>query len=365
MRLTLISPLLVGLVFASLPSSAHARNARSHHNSHRDIIEEDYDGGLHMPVRRTDPFARRDADPLEQISAQVTHMTSKYRHNFQAFVDNKDGEHNPSMSKEIPTDAILEGVAGTTLQVDARKRDAATRRATSGTASLAPQSGYAIWKGSLQVGTPAQNVDVLWDTGSADFVLNANQFDDSKSSSARNTNRWFQIGYADGTSVEGTIFNETVSVVGKQGRQQAIGVPTTSTFQSSDPAVVGLGWQAISVFKRRPFVQTLARQGSIPRSMFGVALARDASAAEIRIGGYNPKKLASGASLNWVPVDNSGGFWTVTADRLMLQRVNSAGTKTQRLNTRKLIMDTGTSLIFAPTADVKVRLRVSLFRTAR
>lgn len=351
MRFTLFTVVFLGLVLASLPP-ALARSQK--HNSHRDIVEEDYDEGLHMPVRRVDPYIRRDNDPLAQIAAQVSHMASKYRHNFQAFADSHNGKKNPVMNVSIPTDAILEGVAGTTMELGLGSKHKAERRATSGTSSLAPVSAYSFWKGSLNIGTPAQEVEVLWDTGSADFVLNTNQYDDSKSSSAKDTNRWFSIGYADGTGVEGSIFNETVSVVGKEGRHQAIGVPATSTFPSSDPAVVGLAWQAVSVFKRRPFVQTLSAQGSIPRAMFGVALARDSSAAEIRIGGYNPKKLASGAKLNWNTINPSSGFWVTKADQVVLSRTNSQGTKTSKLTNRSLILDTGTSLIYAPTADVKV-----------
>ncbi|CAO1634442.1 unnamed protein product [Sympodiomycopsis kandeliae] len=354
MKFTLINPLVFGLLATSTVVTS-AR--RSHHHRNVDVdVEEEYDAGVHMPVTRSDPFERRGAEPLEQIASQVSHIASKYRHNFQAFAINENGRKNPSMSHKIGVDDIMTDLPGTTLDIDAVKPNSNSntkRQATSGTSSLAPVTGYSFWKGTLSIGSPAQNVDVLWDTGSADFVLNTNQFDETKSTSARSTNRWFQIGYADGTGLEGTIYNETVSVVGKQGRNQAVGVPATGTFQSSDPGIVGLAWQSISVFKRRPLVPTLAAQGSIPRSMFGVALARDASKAEIRIGGYNPKKLAAGSSLAWTPVDNSGGFWVVPASKVVMQRVNSKGTKQSKLTNRSLIMDTGTSLIFAPTADVK------------
>lgn len=172
----------------------------------------------------------------------------------------------------------------------------------------------------------------------------------AKSSSAKKTGNGFTVGYADGTSEKGIIYNDTVSVAGKVAYGQAIGVPTTSTFSESDPGIIGLAFQSVSAFGRRPLLQTLYRYSSIPRQMFAVALSRTASKAEIRIGGYNPAKIKSGSSLTWLPIDKATGFWTTTTARIRM----AYGGSTRSVTNRKVILDTGSTLILASTKDVLV-----------
>lgn len=188
----------------------------------------------------------------------------------------------------------------------------------------------------------------MLDTGSADLVLNKGQYSASSSSSAKYTGKAFSIDYADETSEEGRIYNETVRVAGKTARHQAVGVPLQSTFDASDPALIGMAFQGVSVFGRRPLVQTLAAEGAIPRAMAGVALARKAEKAEVRIGGYNPAKIKSGHALSWNAVDESQGFWIVDDAQVVMAR----GSKSSSVAGRQLILDTGTSYIYGSVADV-------------
>jgi hypothetical protein len=229
------------------------------------------------------------------------------------------------------------------------KRACIKRAATTGTMSLEATQGYSLWYGEAEFGTPAQKVLINFDSGSADTVLNLGQFDIDNSTSAKATNKSFSISYADGTGVKGMIYNETVRVAGKVAKHQAIGAPVSSSFGASDPGLVGLGMQSISVFRRRPLVQTLFAEGSIPKAMFGVALARNSSKAEIRFGGYNSKKIKTGSNLKWGSVDTSSGFWVATADSISISR----GSKQGSVKSASMIMDTGTTYIYGPAADVK------------
>ncbi|PWN26138.1 acid protease [Jaminaea rosea] len=359
MRSTFLTLLLLILSTSTTFVYAHAdAHAHQQPHSHGLARRSQRDSAvIHIPLEKRSPAP--SAHPLALIKSQVSGLSRKYGKNVAAFRKNKPGRVNPDINGTVIDVPALDVIANVTDALNATmiRHDVGDLvgellegRSTSGTGSLTPTSDYGMWTGSIKIGTPGVDVRVNFDTGSADTVLNLNQgYDPSKSSTARKTNKSFTVRYADHSGEGGTIYNETVSFAGKKAKGQAIGVPSWSSFAASDPGIVGMAFQSVSSFNRRPLLQTLRRYDSIPRAMFGVALSRTASKAELRIGGYNPSKIKSGNSINWVPVDNSGGFWTVTASKTNLAQGSTSGS----LGSRKLILDTGTTLIFGSTADVK------------
>ncbi|CAO1616257.1 unnamed protein product [Parajaminaea phylloscopi] len=360
--------LCASATFLQASADIHAQGARHHHGLTRRAHRRDVGDHIHVPLTRSSEWTERGlaADTLNRIGAQIAHLGKKYASNSAAFEKSHGGQHNPVLASTAaaPKLTLTNTTAGVPLNctksltgadsitndpVRSETESLDARAATSGTLPLAPTSNYNVWTGYMAIGKPSTNVLVSFDTGSADFVLNMNQgYTPSKSSTSKKTGNGFEVRYADGTYETGIIYNETVSVAGKAAYGQAIGVPTDSTFAASDPAIVGMAFQSVSVFQRRPLLQTLARYGSIPRAMFGVALSRTASKAEIRIGGYNPAKLKKGSSLAWSSIDASTGFWAPTAARIRL----GYGGHTRSYVNRRTILDTGTTLILASTADV-------------
>lgn len=356
-------PTFVALALATTCLAAGHDDAHSHHRR-----ADRASNVISVPLTRAEPshLQGRDANPLGHIQAQIQHLGKKYASNFAAYKDNHEGKRNPmqrpgasvpawtisATNATVPKNCTeLRRPASASTSDDAESSGELQARSISGTLSVTPQSDYSYWTGYMNFGSKSTSVKVSFDTGSSDLVLNLNQgYSPSSSKSAKNTGKDFTVGYADGSMSHGIIYNETVSVAGKTAYGQAIGVPTASTFSASDPGIVGMAFQSVSGFNRRPLLQTLRRYDSIPRAMFGVALSRTASKAEMRIGGYNPSKIKSGSSLAWTNIDRSSGFWTVPSSKMTMAFNGKSGSIT---SARELILDTGTTLIFASVADAK------------
>ncbi|PWN20932.1 acid protease [Microstroma glucosiphilum] len=323
-------------------------------------IEERADNGFSLSLKRNNLWDRSDRTPLENLEAQTKHMKSKYRQNFLAY-HNNTGHCSPQMNSSISIASLEARAFEEDVERSMHRRSSDkhgrsrldARAGSKATVDLKATSGYVLWQGSLSVGTPAQSIKVTFDTGSADFVTNLGQYSAKKSSTSKNTGNKFSVYYADGTGETGYVYNETVTVGKSVAKKQAVGIPTWSSFDSSEPGLVGMAFESISQMKRRPLVQNLFAQGAIPKAMFGVALSRDSGEAEMQLGGYHRAMIASGSSLKWNSVDNSGGFWVLDDVDVKMSRTLSGKTSTGSVTGRSAIMDTGTTLIYGPTADVK------------
>jgi cathepsin D len=102
---------------------------------------------------------------------------------------------------------------------------------------------------------------------------------------------------------------------------------------------MGMGFQSISEYNAPPVFQTLVETGMTTDPVFAFKLSD--SGAELTIGGTN-NALYTGA-FTAVPVTQEG-YWQVDMDAV------SVGT-TKALGTTSAIIDSGTTLIVAPTAD--------------
>lgn len=120
------------------------------------------------------------------------------------------------------------------------------------------------------------------------------------SKSAKKTTKNFKLSYADGSRVEGVVYNDTVSftqnVNGKVTTLTATGaaVGSATSFSNSFalaafPAdgLMGLGFPQISKFGRNPVIQNFASQGQI-KPVFSFKLAD--SKSELMLGGANPSE---------------------------------------------------------------------------
>lgn len=323
-------------------------------------FEERADHGFPISLKRNNLWDRADRTPLENLEAQTKHMKGKYRKNFLAYHTNT-GQCSPQMNSSISIASLEERAFEDEEVLAVHRRHAGkhersrldARAGAKASVALKPTSGYVLWQGNVGVGTPAQSVKVTFDTGSADFVTNLDQYNAKKSSTGKNTGNKFSVYYADGSGESGYVYNETVTVGKSVAKKQAVGIPTWSSFDSEEPGLVGMAFQSISQMKRRPLVQTLFAQGSIPKAMFGVALSRDNTNAEMQLGGYHRSKIASGSSLEWEPIDNSGGFWVLNDVDITMSRTLKGKTSTASVKGISAIMDTGTTLMYGPTADVK------------
>ncbi|GAA6040058.1 hypothetical protein JCM8097_004759 [Rhodosporidiobolus ruineniae] len=234
---------------------------------------------------------------------------------------------------------------------------AAVAAQTGGVALTDYQDGT-LFYGKLSIGSPATDYLIDFDTGSADLwvpsssctsaACNAHtKYDPSSSStSAKVAGKKLSITYGDGSSTSGDVYSDTVSIAGLTASSQTFGVATslTSDFQS-DPydGLMGMAYASISTLGTNPLFQTLVNENKVASPQFSFLLAETGS--ELFLGGMNAAHYAAG-STKWYPVA-SQSYW------LLSTQANVAGKQVSSVGSFNSIVDTGTSVIVAPTAAAK------------
>ncbi|OSD06482.1 acid protease [Trametes coccinea BRFM310] len=220
--------------------------------------------------------------------------------------------------------------------------------------------------GIISIGTPPQEISVLFDTGSPDLwvtastcagdwcdQITAKRFDVSASSTARAQPGNWNISYGGGESAVGPVYTDTVTVGGVTVKDQYFSPATDETGVTGETVgILGLSLASISVLKQPPFLQHALQSNLLPSGILGVRLSPSAhpsggstssSSSEAFIGGTNPA-LYTGA-LEYHPIDASRGFWEIPGGAVTVNArmvVRNAST----------VIDTGTAGIVGPTADV-------------
>ncbi|KAK7060334.1 hypothetical protein VNI00_001099 [Paramarasmius palmivorus] len=212
-----------------------------------------------------------------------------------------------------------------------------------------------LWSGSISVGTPATQFTVDFDTGSSDlFLPGANCrvnceghtiYDTSQSSTAEDEGKTFKLTFGDGSTSQGEVFHDTVTVAGLTATGQAVGAATQYSngfaIDSFPPdGLMGMAFRDISNFGENPVFQTLVAQGVTTEPVFAFKLST--SGSELTLGGMD-NSLFRG-QLTQAPVTDQG-FWQVDLDA-----VNVNGDAA--VNSVSSIIDTGTTLILGDDTNV-------------
>jgi hypothetical protein len=216
----------------------------------------------------------------------------------------------------------------------------------------------AQYYGPVSVGTPAQTFQVIFDTGSSNLWVPSAQCSNcgskpkytsgaSSTYHANGTN--FQIMYGSGPVagfestdilnlgglvVQDFTFAEITDVSGL-GLAYALG---------QFDGILGMGFQSISVNHLPTVFDVLVQQNLVPEPVFAFYLQSETGpGGELTLGGYNPNRFTG--SLFWIPVI-SQTYWEVA-----LGGMQANGKPVTKVT--KAIMDTGTSLLAGPVAEVK------------
>ncbi|BGO92388.1 hypothetical protein NBRC10512_005073 [Rhodotorula toruloides] len=230
----------------------------------------------------------------------------------------------------------------------------ATAAVKRGGASLTSYNGGTLYAGAATIGTPAKSFILDFDTGSSDLWVTSSgcnsaacnthsKYDPSSSSSSQLVaGKTLSLTYGDGSSTKGTVYTDTVSVAGLSATSQTLGAATalTSDFQN-DPydGLLGMAFASISTLGANPFFQTLVAQDKVSALQFSFYLAN--SGSELYLGGLNSALYQAG-STKWYPV-TSQSYW------LLASQANVGGNAVSSVGTFNAIIDTGTSVIVAPT----------------
>ncbi|KAA1475916.1 acid protease [Dentipellis sp. KUC8613] len=213
-----------------------------------------------------------------------------------------------------------------------------------------------LWYGTISVGTQPKQYTVDFDTGSSDLFLPGSscdkscdghaKYDTGSSSTAHNLGKPYTLAYADGSSVTGTQYEDTVSIAGLTATKQTLGASSTySTGFNYDrfpsDGLMGMAFQSLSAYNASPPFQSLVAQEKVSQPVFGVKLAKDGS--ELFLGGTNSEQYSG--DFTWVDVTDPA-YWQVELGGFMVDGTTISGNKAA-------IIDTGTTQIVGDPDTVR------------
>lgn len=234
-------------------------------------------------------------------------------------------------------------------QAAARFKTANSRR-TSGSATANSVSGDLEYDVAVKIGTPAQTLNLDFDTGSSDLWVFSSEtprsesrghhiYTPTKSSSSKKlSGATWSISYGDGSSSSGDVYTDSVTVgpltVFKQAVESAKKVSSEFASGSND-GLLGLAFSSINTIQPRQQKTWFDNiKPSLNLGLFVADLKHNSP------GSYTFGAIPSAAkSISYASLDRSQGFWGFAPITSQSGAISS-------------IADTGTTLLLLPDADV-------------
>ena len=211
--------------------------------------------------------------------------------------------------------------------------------------------------GPIQLGTPPTTFNVVFDTGSSNlWVPGANcsilecglkpRYDRTKSSTWQRNGSAFAIDYVSGP-VSGELESDVVSVGGLKTRTTFAQIDNTTGLGAafllgSFDGILGMAFQRISVDDIPPVFQDFVQEGVLDENVFAFYFDSSGNGGELELGGVDPAHFAG--PLVTVPV-SSETYWEVALTDIKLGAASVTAV-------RRAVLDTGTSLLAGPIAEV-------------
>lgn len=217
----------------------------------------------------------------------------------------------------------------------------------------------AQYYGPVSIGTPPQNFEVIFDTGSSNLWVPSksctsiacfthNTYNSAKSTTYVKNGQSFVIEYGSG-GVKGFLSQDTVTWGGVQVKNQVFAEVTseqgTSFAVAKFDGILGMAWQTISVDNVTPVFQNLFSQGLVSANSFAFYLTRNPGQAGsvLTLGGYN--STLSKNDWKYVPL-LAEDYWRISIGGI------AVGTNTINISGIRGIVDSGTSLLVGDSALV-------------
>jgi cathepsin D len=214
--------------------------------------------------------------------------------------------------------------------------------------------------GSVGVGTPPQYLDVIFDTGSANFWVNSAlceeescekraAYDHSKSRDFQELGDYLEVEFGTGI-VEGVINADTVTIAGIVIKSQKIGEITDEVgdvfSQSKFSGILGLAFPSMAAFDFKPVFDSMMSQGVLTSNIMSFYYSLDFSEhSSLTLGAIDHSKFKG--SLTWVPlIKNLEFYWLIQIDDV---RIGDKSLGVCNSGCRAAV-DTGTSLLTAPSS---------------
>jgi cathepsin D len=251
------------------------------------------------------------------------------------------------------------------------KRASSSKRSTVGSATLVNYEYDSTWYASVDIGTPSSSVNLILDTGSSDIwaVQGRNSYDASDSSTFVNSTTAFSITYGSG-DVTGTLATDTITLAGHTSSDQTFAIATSVSSGLLDEdldGIMGFGFKALSTSGATPFWQASGND------LFSFYLQADSDSASSSSGSTSTSGVQSSSSSSSSTGSTYGGvltlggtntslyqgdinysdvvdeaYWLITLGGLTIESSSIALS-----GTSKMAVDTGTTLIGAPTTVVE------------
>ncbi|EGR32788.1 hypothetical protein IMG5_070700, partial [Ichthyophthirius multifiliis] len=218
----------------------------------------------------------------------------------------------------------------------------------------------AQYYGEVQIGTPPQSFQVIFDTGSSNLWVPSSEcgilsiacrlhtrYDKTKSSTYGKNGTHFDIKYGSG-GVSGHWTQETIILGGLTAQNVTIGEATSmkglSFLVSKFDGILGLAYPKISVDNATPVFMKLIEQGKVQDGSFAFFLTNKAGqeGSRLILGGFDPQYAAT--PFKYYPVSLEA-WWVIDVDRVAL------GNTTYQI--QKAIVDTGTSVMVGPKSVIE------------
>jgi aspergillopepsin I len=228
-----------------------------------------------------------------------------------------------------------------------------TAASQSGEVAATPEQYDSEYLCPVAIGTPAQTLNLDFDTGSADLWVFSSSLSStlkqghsvytaSSSSSFKTLSGYsWSITYGDGSGASGTVGTDTVNVGGVTVTSQAVEAATSisSSFQSDtqNDGLLGLSFSSINTVSptaQKTFFDNA--KSSLAAPVFTADL-KPGTAGTYDFGYIDSSKYTGG--LSYISVDSSNGFWGFNA-------AAAGGSSTSS------IADTGTTLLLIQDAAV-------------
>jgi len=219
--------------------------------------------------------------------------------------------------------------------------------------------------GEIEIGTPGQKFEVIFDTGSSDLWVAGSDcgqscgrhasYNSAKSSTYVANGTAFDIQYGSGP-VSGYESQDVMTTAGINVPNQVFAEVTDATGLGlaykigKFDGILGLAFPILSVNKVPTVFENMASQGLVDKNLFSFYLGTESGAkGELLLGGIDENHYTG--DINYVPL-SSATYWEVTLGGLTVDgTVYGAGDKA--------IMDSGTSILTGPS-DVVATLAESM-----
>ncbi|KAK0624558.1 secreted aspartic proteinase precursor [Bombardia bombarda] len=234
------------------------------------------------------------------------------------------------------------------------------QKRSTGSATTTPEDYDVEYLTPVSIGTPAQVLNLDFDTGSSDLWVFSSEtpssevsgqaiYTPSKSTTAKKlSSATWEISYGDGSSSSGDVYLDKVTVGGLSVSSQAVEaaqkVSSEFTSDSANDGLLGLAFSSINTVSP---TQQKTFFDNAKSSLTSPVFTADLKAG--KPGKYNFGYIDTAAytgAITYTTVDSSQGFWTFTSTGY------GVGTAAFKSTSISGIADTGTTLLLLPSTVV-------------